>query len=99
MSPEFTACVAEDLLSDVLAMMHTRGLIHVLLLGPGKQPLGVLSLADPIRVMQLPTRPIDTARSQPAGGHPRTRFSHRLTNPEEQGHELHRRISDTREGR
>jgi CBS domain-containing protein len=51
MKPEFTACAPEDLLSDVLAMMHTRGLIHVLLLGPGKQPLGVLNARDGLRAL------------------------------------------------
>jgi CBS domain-containing protein len=51
MTPEFTACAPEDLLSDVLAMMHTRGLIHVLLLGPGKQPLGVLNARDGLRAL------------------------------------------------
>jgi arabinose-5-phosphate isomerase len=51
MSPEFTACAPEDLLSDVLAMMHTRGLIHMLLLGADKQPLGVLNARDGLRVL------------------------------------------------
>lgn len=51
MTREFTACAAEDLLSDVLAMMHTRGLIHVLLLGPDKRPLGVLNARDGLRVL------------------------------------------------
>ena len=51
MTPEFAACAPEDLLSDVLAMMHTRGLIHVLLLGPGKQPQGVLNARDGLRAL------------------------------------------------
>ena len=51
MTTEFTACGAEDLLSDVLAMMHTRGLIHVLLQGADKQPLGVLNARDGLRVL------------------------------------------------
>lgn len=51
MTPDFTACAPEDLLSDVLAMMHTRGLIHVLLLGPDRQPLGVLNARDGLRVL------------------------------------------------
>ncbi len=51
MTPEFTACAPEDLLSDVLAMMHTRGLIHVLLLGDDKRPLGVLNARDGLRVL------------------------------------------------
>ena len=51
MTPEFTACAPEDLLSDVLAMMHTRGLIHVLLLGDDKRPLGMLNARDGLRVL------------------------------------------------
>jgi CBS domain-containing protein len=51
MTPEFTACAPEDLLSDVLAMMHARGLIHVLILGPGKRPLGVLNARDGLRAL------------------------------------------------
>ncbi len=51
MTPEFTACAPEDLLSDVLAMMHTRGFIYVLLLGDDKRPLGVLHARDGLRVL------------------------------------------------
>lgn len=51
MTPEFTACAPEDLLSDMLAMMHTRGLIHVLLLGDDKRPLGVLNARDGLRAL------------------------------------------------
>ena len=51
MTPEFTACAADDLLSDVLAMMHTRGLIHMVLMGPDKQPQGVLNARDGLRVL------------------------------------------------
>ena len=51
MTRDFTACIREDLLSEVLAMMHTRGLIHVLLLGADKQPLGVLNARDGLRVL------------------------------------------------
>ena len=51
MTQEFTTCVPEELLSDVLAMMHARGLIHVLLIGGGKQPLGVLSARDGLRAL------------------------------------------------
>jgi CBS domain-containing protein len=51
MTPEFTACAPDDLLSDVLAMMHTRGLIHVVLLGADKRPLGVLNARDGLRVL------------------------------------------------
>jgi len=51
MTPEFTACAPEDLLSDVLAMMHSRGLIHVVLLGADRQPLGVVNARDGLRVL------------------------------------------------
>lgn len=51
MTREFTFCAQDDLLSDVLAMMHTRGLVHVLLLGDGEQPLGVLNARDGLRVL------------------------------------------------
>jgi CBS domain-containing protein len=51
MSTEFTACAPDDVLSDVLAMMHARGLVHVLLLGPGQQPLGVLNARDGLRAL------------------------------------------------
>jgi CBS domain-containing protein len=51
MTPEFTACAPEDLLSDVLSMMHTRGLIHVLLLGADRHPIGVLNARDGLRAL------------------------------------------------
>ena len=51
MTPEFTACTPQDVLSDVLAMMHTRGLIYVLVLGADKQPLGVLNARDGLRAL------------------------------------------------
>ena len=51
MTTEFTACAPEDLLSDVLAMLHARGLIHVLLLGADRHPLGVLNTRDGLRAL------------------------------------------------
>lgn len=51
MTNDFMACAPEDLLSDVLATMHMHGLIHVLLLGPGKQPKGVLNARDGLRAL------------------------------------------------
>jgi CBS domain-containing protein len=51
MTQEFTTCELHELLSDVLAMMHVRGLIHVLLIGPDKQPLGVLNSRDGLRAL------------------------------------------------
>lgn len=51
MTQEFTTCEPQELLSDVLAMMHARGLIHVLLIGTDKQPLGVLNARDGLRAL------------------------------------------------
>ncbi len=51
MTSEFTVCVPQDLLSDVLALMHTRGLIHVLLLDADRHPLGVLNARDGLRAL------------------------------------------------
>jgi CBS domain-containing protein len=51
MTKEFTTCEPQDLLSDVLAMMHARGLIYVLLIGTDKQPLGVLNARDGLRAL------------------------------------------------
>ena len=51
MTPDFKACAPQDLLSDVLAMMHTRGVNHVLVLDADKQPLGVLNARDGLRVL------------------------------------------------
>lgn len=51
MMQEFTTCAPHELLSDVLAMMHPRGLVHVLLIGTDKQPLGVLNARDGLRAL------------------------------------------------
>ncbi len=51
MTTEFTACAPEDLLSDVLAMMHTRGLVHVLVLDADRHALGVLNARDGLRAL------------------------------------------------
>lgn len=51
MTREFIACVPKDLLSDVLAMMHTRGLICVLLLDDVRHPIGVLNARDGLRAL------------------------------------------------
>lgn len=48
---DFTACAPDDVLSDVLAMMHGRGLIHVLLVDADKQPIGVLNARDGLRAL------------------------------------------------
>lgn len=51
MSPDFVACAPGDLLSDVLAMMHARGLIHVLLVDAEHQLLGVVNARDGLRAL------------------------------------------------
>lgn len=51
MTLEFTTCTLEDLLSDVLTMMHARGLIHVVVVGPDKRPIGVLNARDGLRAL------------------------------------------------
>jgi len=51
MTREITACAPDDSLADVLAMMHTRGLIHVLVVDPANKPLGVLNARDGLRAL------------------------------------------------
>lgn len=51
MTHDFTTCNLEDLLSDVLTMMHARGLIHVVVLGSDKRPIGVLNARDGLRAL------------------------------------------------
>lgn len=51
MNRDFTACGASDALSDVLAMMHERGLIHVLIVEDGSRPVGVLNARDGLRAL------------------------------------------------
>ena len=51
MAHEFIACTQGELLSDVLAMMHARGLIHVLLVGADTKPIGVLNARDGLRAL------------------------------------------------
>jgi CBS domain-containing protein len=51
MTDDFTSCAPDDLLSDVLAMMHSRGLIHSLIIGPARQPLGVVNARDGLRAL------------------------------------------------
>ena len=48
---ETVVCAPGDSLSDVLAMMHTRGLIHVLVVDPANKPLGVLNARDGLRAL------------------------------------------------
>ena len=51
MTREITACAPEDSLSEVLAMMHTRGLIHVLVVDGSNKPLGVVNARDGLRAL------------------------------------------------
>jgi CBS domain-containing protein len=51
MRRDFTTCVASDSLSDVLTMMHHKGLIHVVILADAGQPLGVLHARDGLRAL------------------------------------------------
>ena len=51
MTREITVCKPDDVLSDVLAMMHRRGLIHVLLVDADNKALGVLNARDGLRAL------------------------------------------------
>jgi len=46
MMREFTVCALTDTLSDVLAMMHNSGLIHVPVVDASNKPLGVVNARD-----------------------------------------------------
>lgn len=51
MSRDFTVCAPGDSLSDVLAMMHERGIIHVAVTDEADRPLGVLNARDGLRAL------------------------------------------------
>ena len=51
MTRGLTTCANDDKLSDVLAMMHKRGLIHVVVVDPANRPLGVLNARDGLRAL------------------------------------------------
>jgi CBS domain-containing protein len=51
MTHDFITCAPDELLSDVLAMMHRGGLIHVLLIDADKLPVGVLNARDGLRAL------------------------------------------------
>jgi CBS domain-containing protein len=51
MTQGLAVCAPEDSLSGVLATMHERELIHVLLVNADKQPLGVLNARDGLRAL------------------------------------------------
>jgi len=51
MTRDTTRCAPDDLLSEVLAMMHQRGLIHVLVIGSDNKPTGVVNARDGLRAL------------------------------------------------
>lgn len=51
MGNNFTVCKPSDLLSEVLAMMHKLGLIHVLLVDDSNKLLGVINARDGLRAL------------------------------------------------
>ena len=51
MTQDFTTCTPQELLSDVLATMHTRGLIHMVLMVVDNKPVGVLNARDGLRAL------------------------------------------------
>ena len=51
MTQEFATCMPQDLLSDVLAKMQERGLIHVLLVNSDNKLLGVVNARDGLRAL------------------------------------------------
>ncbi len=51
MTQGFAACAPDDLLSDVLATMHEKGLIHVLVVDAGNKVLGILNARDGLRAL------------------------------------------------
>lgn len=51
MTRDFTVCGPDDLLSEVLAMMHNRGLIHVPVVDANRHPVGVLNARDGLRAL------------------------------------------------
>jgi len=51
MTRDITSCMADDVLSEVLAMMHKRGLNHVLIVDKSSRPLGVLNAPDGLRAL------------------------------------------------
>ncbi len=51
MPREFTVCAPADSLSEVLAMMHDRGLIHVPVVDASNKPVGVINARDGLRAL------------------------------------------------
>lgn len=51
MTRDFPVCVLDEVLSNVLAMMHTRELSHVLLVDADQRALGVVHARDGLRAL------------------------------------------------
>ena len=51
MTRELTSCASDDVLSDGLETMHTRGTIHLLVVDSAHRPLGVLNARDGLRTL------------------------------------------------
>lgn len=51
MTRDFTACKPTDLLSDLMALMHQHGLMHVPVVGEDRRPVGVVNVKDGLRAL------------------------------------------------
>lgn len=51
MTSDITVCTIDEVLSDVLAMMNRRGLVHVLLVDADSRALGVVNARDGLRAL------------------------------------------------
>lgn len=51
MTSDFTTCLPSESLSSVLAMMHSRGLIHVVVVDAGNKPVGIANARDGLRAL------------------------------------------------
>lgn len=51
MTRDFAACGPEEVLSDVLATMHARGIIHVLVVDGSGKAIGVINARDGLRAL------------------------------------------------
>ena len=51
MTQDFATCAAGDLLADVIALMHARGLVQVVVIDADRRPLGVLTARDGLRAL------------------------------------------------
>lgn len=51
MTSDYTVCSPTDSLAEVLAMMHSRGVIHVPVVDAERKPVGVLNARDGLRAL------------------------------------------------